>query len=161
MINRYHGIDVERHIIKFTICYILVVSAIMFIFSKNYALSFIIGGCVNIFCFKLTVRTVDRVIGSKGLNARSALVKNNISKMSIYLLTLVISGISATKYNHLAVHLEIIPTAFAFLSVKIMIYFKYFIYDKIFKVKNFDDSLPKKKVVNYKEKEGVDNGKDY
>lgn len=161
MINRYHGPNVESYIIKFTTIYITIITIILFFISKSYALSFLIGGAVNILCFKMTVRTVDRVVDSKGRNAKSALVKNNVSKLSIYMLVLVLCGINYSKYKEYEIHLEIIPAAIAFLSVKIIIYFKYFVYDKVFKVKNFDDSLPQNKtVVNYKE-EGENDGENY
>lgn len=159
MINRFHGPDVEKYIIKFTIIYICIVTLILFFISKSYALSFLIGGAVNIFCFKTTIRTVDHIIQVNGLNARSALVKNNISKLTIYLLVLVLSGLSYKYHKDMEVHLEILPTAFGFLSVKFMIYFKYYIYDKIFKIKNYDDSLPRlTEVIDDKENEGDNDG---
>lgn len=150
----YHHAHTENIIIKYTAIYIVFI-ALMFLLliSKSAALSFLIGGVVNIICFIMCVRTTDRIVMTNGVNAKRMLVSSNITRMSIYLVVLFVCGVSSVKHQHMPVHLEILPTAFAFLSVKIIIYFKYFIFDKIFKVKNFDDSLPPNKVVvEYKEK---------
>ena len=157
----YHHANTENIIIKYTVIYIVFVSILfLLIFSKNAALSFFIGGIVNIICFIINVRTVDKIVYTNAVNAKKQLISSNMTRLGIYLLVLVVCGLSYSKHQNMEVHLEILPTAFAFLSVKIVIYFKYFIFDKVFKVKNFDDSLPPNTVVEYKE-EGVKDECDY
>jgi len=138
----YHNKKIEEYIIPFAYSFTAIVCLILLIFvSKSSAISYLIGSITNILCFKLTVKTVDNVIGNKVLSARKAYAVNNCIKMGIYLVVLVVAGFSQKYHFDREVHLQIIPTAIAFFQVKIVIYFKYFIFDKIFKVKNFDDSL--------------------
>lgn len=156
----YHNRNIEYYIIKYTLVYVLVVTLLLlFLVSKSWALSFLLGGVVNIFCFKKTVKSVDRVIGNNGMNARRTLVSSNITKLSIYTIALLLAGLSYKYHSDYPVHLEIIPMAIAFLSVKLVIYFKQFVLDKIFDIKELEDQFPIKKVHNNK-KEGVENGKD-
>ena len=93
------------------------------------------------------------------MNARRTLVSSNITKLSIYTIALLLAGLSYKYHSDYPVHLEIIPMAIAFLSVKLVIYFKQFVLDKIFDIKELEDQFPIKKVHNNK-KEGVENGKD-
>ena len=134
MKERYHG-KIEDHIIPYVIGLTVIVCLILIFISKSYAISFLIGTAVNILCFKMTIRTVDKIIWNQSISASKYYIINNISKMSIYLVVLIIAGLS-TKFNgHKEIHLEIIPVAIGFFSVKFMIYFKYFVIDKIFKIK--------------------------
>ena len=153
---RYHYGRIEDYIIPYVIYLTLFVSAILFIFvSKSYAVSYIIGAITNIICFKLTIKTVDKIINNAYISASKNYVVNNLSKMGIYLIVLLIAGLSSKYHSNYEVHLEIIPVAIAFFSVKFMIYFKYFVIDKIFKVTNFDDSL-KGPIFPLKEEKGED-----
>lgn len=141
MKERYHHGKIEEYVIPYTIGLTILVCIILMFISKTYAISFLIGSATSILCFKMTIKTVDKIIWNPYLGAKKAYIINNISKLSIYLIVLVIAGLS-TKFNgDKQIHLEIIPVAIGFFSIKFMIYFKYFVVDKIFKIKNYDDSL--------------------
>ena len=156
----YHNRNIEYYIIKYTLVYVLFITLLLlFVVNKSWALSFLLGGIVNIFCFKKTVKAVDRVIGNNGYNARRILVSSNVTKLSIYTICLILAGLSYKYHNDYPIHLEIIPMAIAFLSVKLVIYFKQFVLDRIFDIKELEDQFPIKKG-RYKKEEGVENGKD-
>ena len=140
MKQRFHG-RIEEHIIPYVIGLTIIVCTVLVFISKAYAISFLIGTATNILCFKLTIKAVDKIIWNPHVSAQKAYIINNMSKMSIYLIVLVIAGLSSKFNANKEIHLEIIPVAIGFFSVKFMIYFKYFIIDKIFKIKNYDDSL--------------------
>ncbi len=157
MKQRYHYGRIEDYIIPYVIYLTVVVCILLIIFiSKSYAISFLIGTAVNILCFKMTIKTVDKLINNKYLSATKSYVINNISKLTIYLIVLLLAGFSSKYHGDQEVHLEIIPVAIGFFSVKFMIYFKYFILDRLFKIKNFDDSL-KGPIFPLKENEEGDN----
>ena len=142
MKQRYHYGRIEDYIIPYVIILTAIVCTIFLIFvSKSYAISYLIGAATNILCFKMTIKTVDKLIMNSHISATRFYVINNLSKMAIYLIVLVAAGLSSKFHGEYEVHLEIIPVAIAFFSVKFMIYFKYFVIDKIFNIKNFDDSL--------------------
>ena len=150
----YHYGRIEDYIIPYVIYLTIFVSAILLIFvSKSYALSYIVGAITNIMCFKMTIKTVDRLINNSHLSATKNYVINNVSKMGIYLIVLVVAGLSSKFHGSSEIHLEIIPVAVAFFSVKFMIYFKYFVIDKVFNIKNYDDSL-KGPIFPLKDEEG-------
>jgi len=138
----YHNKKIEDYIIPFAFVATFIVCLILLLFvSKSSAMSYLIGAITNILCFKLTIKTVDNVISNKVVSVRKAYAVNNTVKMGIYLMVLLVAGFSQKYHFNREVHLEIIPVAIAFFQIKFVIYFKYFIFDKIFNVKNFDDSL--------------------
>ena len=128
--------NVERHIILYVWIYGLLVTAILFFASGMkpvLPISFALGTATSLLCFTITIRAVDRIIEYDTEHARSILVRANIEKYFLYLVVLVVAGLSYKFQQEKTVHLDIIATACGFFSVRLMIYFKEFVIDKIFK----------------------------
>ena len=150
----YHNKKIEEYIIPFSFIATTIVCIVLIIFvSKSACLSYLIGAITNVMCFKLTIKTVDNIISGKTALPRKAFAVNNCVKIGIYAIVLLVAALSQKFNSENEIHLEIIFVAVAFFQVKLVIYFKYFIFDKIFKVKNYDDSL-KGRIFPLENKEG-------
>ena len=128
--------NVERHIIGYVWIYaIIVIIVLFFVSGMQFVLpiSFALGTATSLLCFTITIRAVDRIIDCDTEHARGILIKANIEKYLLYLVVLVVAGLSYKFQPDKKIHLDIIATACGFLSVKLMIYFKEFVIDKIFK----------------------------
>ena len=136
---------IERSIILYVWIYALIVCvSLFFIFHFDYIMpiSFLLGTATSLLCFTMTIKTVDKVIKYDDERKKSAFVKNNIYKYLVYLAVLGVAGFS--HYRHTQDperlrYLNVFAVAAGFFSVKIMIYFKIFIIDKIFKKKAQED----------------------
>lgn len=141
--------NVERTIILYVWIYAAVVALVLLLITFKWVLplSFLLGVATNLLCFSMTVRTVDKIFKYDETDKKRELIKNNISKYLIYFVILALAGVSYYFHKDKPLHLDVIATACGFFSVKIMIYFKYFIYEPLF--------LKKKKVSSQEEvKEG-------
>lgn len=128
--------QVERHIIGYVWIYAIIVIIILFFASGMkpvLPISFALGVATNLLCFTITIRAVDRIIEYDTEHARGILIRANIEKYLLYLVVLVVAGLSYKFQQDKKIHLDIIATACGFLSVRLMIYFKEFVIDKIFK----------------------------
>lgn len=128
--------NVERYIIGYVWIYCIIVCLILFFASGMKPIlpfSFALGTCTSLLCFTITIRAVDRIIEYDTEHARGIMIRANIEKYFLYLVILVVAGLSYKFQQDKKIHLDIIATASGFLSVKIMIYFKEFVIDKIFK----------------------------
>lgn len=128
--------NVERHIIGYVWIYAIIVIIVLFFASGMQfvlPISFALGTATSLLCFTITIRAVDRIIDCDTEHARGILIKANIEKYLLYLVVLVVAGLSYKFQPDKKIHLDIIATACGFLSVKLMIYFKEFVIDKIFK----------------------------
>ncbi len=138
----YHNKKIEDYIIPFAMILTIVISLAFLIFiSKSWALSYVIGSITNIICFKLTIRAVDRILDSKTRSPKKTYIINNCVKLGVYLIVLLIATFSNKYHGDQEIHLEIIPVVISLFQIRLVIYFKYFIFDKIFNVQNFDDSI--------------------
>ena len=128
--------NVERHIIGYVWIYAIIVSLVLFFASGMklvLPISFALGTATSLLCFTITIRAVDRIIDYDTEHARGILIKANIEKYLLYLVVLVVAGLSYKFQPDKKIHLDIIATACGFFSVRLMIYFKEFVIDKIFK----------------------------
>ena len=136
---------IERSIILYVWIYALIVCvSLFFIFHFDYIMpiSFLLGTATSLLCFTMTIKTVDKVIKYDDERKKSAFVKNNIYKYLVYLAVLGVAGFSYyrhTQDTERLRYLNVFAVAAGFFSVKIMIYFKIFIIDKIFKKKAQED----------------------
>ena len=136
---------IERSIILYVWIYALIVCvSLFFIFHFDYIMpiSFLLGTATSLLCFTMTIKTVDKVIKYDDERKKSAFVKNNIYKYLVYLAVLGVAGFSYyrhTQDTERLRYLNVFAVAAGFFSVKIMIYFKIFIIDKIFKKKVQED----------------------
>lgn len=132
---------IERSIILYVWIYAIIVSlSLFFIFHFDFyiPISFLLGTATSLLCFTMTIKTVDKVIKYEDERKKSAFVKNNTYKYLVYLVVLAVSGYSYymhTQNPDRARYINVFAVAGGFFSVKIMIYFKMFIIDKIFKKK--------------------------
>ena len=128
--------NVERHIIGYVWIYAIIVCIILFFASGMkpvLPISFALGTATSLLCFTITIRAVDRIIDYDTEHARGILIRANIEKYLLYLVVLVVAGLSYKFQPDKKIHLDIIATACGFFSVRLMIYFKEFVIDKIFK----------------------------
>ena len=128
--------NVERHIIGYVWIYAIIVILVLFFASGMkfvLPISFALGTATSLLCFTITIRAVDRIIEYDTEHARAILIRANIEKYLLYLVVLVVAGLSYKFQPDKKIHLDIIATACGFFSVKLMIYFKEFVIDKIFK----------------------------
>lgn len=128
--------NVERYIIGYVWIYGIIVSLILWIvdgFKFVLPISFLLGVFSSLLAFTMTVKSVDKLSKTKELNVRSELMKTNAKKMLIYAAVLLVAGYSYSKRDGETLYLNIFATFAGLLSVKIMIYIKEFIIDKIFK----------------------------
>ena len=128
--------NVERHIIGYVWIYAIIVCIILFFASGMkpvLPISFALGTATSLLCFTITIRAVDRIIDYDTEHARGILIRANIEKYLLYLVVLVVAGLSYKFQPEKKIHLDIIATACGFFSVRLMIYFKEFVIDKIFK----------------------------
>lgn len=128
--------NVERHIIGYVWIYAIIVCIILFFASGMkpvLPISFALGTATSLLCFTITIRAVDRIIEYDTEHARGILIRANIEKYLLYLVVLVVAGLSYKFQPDKKIHLDIIATACGFFSVRLMIYFKEFVIDKIFK----------------------------
>ena len=128
--------SVERYIIGYVWIYGLIIALILFIVDKFkfvLPISFLLGVFTNLLCFTMTIKCVDKLASVDGLDTRKELIKVNGKKMLIYAAVLLVAGWSYSKRDGETIHLNIFATFAGLLSVKLMIYFKEFVIDKIFK----------------------------
>ena len=128
--------SVERYIIGYVWIYGLFVALIMFLVDKFklvLPISFLLGVFTSLLCFTMTIRCVDKLASIEGLDTRKELMKANGKKMLIYAAVLLVAGWSYSKRDGETIYLNIFATFAGLLSVKLMIYFKEFVIDKIFK----------------------------
>ena len=128
--------NVERHIIGYVWIYAIIVILILFFASGMkpvLPISVALVTATSLLCFTITIRSVDRIIEYDTEHARGILIRANIEKYLLYLVVLVVAGLSYKFQQEKTVHLDIIATACGFFSVRLMIYFKEFVIDKIFK----------------------------
>ena len=136
---------IERTIIVYVWIYAIIVAlSLFFIFSFDFIIpiSFLLGTATSLLCFTMTIKTVDKVIKYDDERKKSAFVKNNIYKYLVYLAVLAVAGYSFYLHKNdpeKTRYLNVFAVAAGFFSVKIMIYFKIFIIDKIFKNKAKED----------------------
>lgn len=123
--------QIERSIIFYAWGYALVGTIILLIGSAIWnpdniwylPISFILGVCTNLMCFTLNVKVVDFVLNNNIKNAKPIMIGVNLVKLLMYAIVLAISV--------LVDNLEIFSCFFGMLSVKLMIYFKSLVVDKI------------------------------
>lgn len=128
--------NVERYIIGYVWIYGLVVALILFLadgFKFVLPISFLLGLFTNLLCFTMTVKCVDKMAAMKEVNPRAELMKLNAKKMLIYAAVLIVAGYSYSKRDGETLYLNVFATFAGLLSVKLIIYFKEFVIDKIFK----------------------------
>ena len=128
--------NVERYIIGYVWIYGLVVALILFLadgFKFVLPISFLLGLFTNLLCFTMTVKCVDKMAAMKEVNPRAELMKLNAKKMLIYAAVLIVAGYSYSKRDDETLYLNVFATFAGLLSVKLIIYFKEFVIDKIFK----------------------------
>lgn len=128
--------NVERYIISYVWIYGLLVALIMFLvdnFKLVLPISFLLGVFTNLLGFTMTIKCVDKLATGKELSVQKELMKTNAKKMLIYAAVLVVAGWSFSKRDGEVLYLNIFATFAGLLSVKLMIYFKEFVIDKIFK----------------------------
>lgn len=126
---------VERNIIGYVWVYAILVCIVMLIVDKGsfiLPVSFLLGTFTNLLCFTITIKSVDKIIYDEKLNVKSEYLKANIRKMVIYGVVLGLAAYSFWMHGDKALHLNFYATAAGFFSVKLMIYFKMLIIDKIF-----------------------------
>lgn len=134
--NNLENKNVERYIIGYVWIYGLVVALILFFvdhFKFVLPVSFLLGVFTNLLCFTMTVKCVDKMAAMKEVNPRAELMKLNAKKMLIYAVVLLVAGWNYPKRDGETMYLNIFATFAGLLSVKIVIYFKEFVIDKIFK----------------------------
>ena len=136
---------IEKIIIVYVWIYTLIVSlSLFFIFHFDYlmAISFALGSATSLLCFTMTVKTVDKALRYDDERKKSLFIKNNIYKYLVYLAVLAVAGYSYYLHKNdpdKTRYLNVFAVAGGFFSVRIMIYFKMLIVDKIFKNKTKDD----------------------
>ena len=136
---------IEKIIIVYVWIYTLIVSlSLFFIFHFDYlmAISFALGSATSLLCFTMTVRVVDKALKYDDERKKSLFIKNNIYKYLVYLAVLAVSGYSYYLHKNdpeKTRYLNVFAVAAGFFSVRIMIYFKMLIIDKIFKKKVAND----------------------
>ncbi len=127
---------IERGIIKYVYIYALIVALIIFFsfnFNIDYTVSFLLGVCTNLLCFTLTIKTIDKIVKYDDERKKSTLIKSNLRNYFVYLTILAVALVSQKYGDGNRIQLNIICTAIGFFSVKLMIYFKFLVVDKIFK----------------------------
>lgn len=126
--------NVERTIIVYVWIYaaIVAVALLLITFKWVLPLSFLLGVATNLLCFSMTIRTVDKIFKYEDEDKKRELIKNNIAKYLVYFVVLTLAGVSYYFSKDKPIHLDVIATACGFFSVKIMIYFKYFIFEPLF-----------------------------
>lgn len=137
--NRIKNKSEERFIIGYVWIYGLIVALILLFvdgFKIVLPVSFLLGVFTNLLGFTLTIKCVDKIQANKNLNPKAEFIKCNAKKMIIYALVLAIAGYSFSKRENETIYLNIFATFAGLFSVKMMIYFKEFIIDKIFKKKD-------------------------
>lgn len=135
---------IEKRIIFIVWIYCAIVCGVLAIISKNWIwpISFLLGTLTSLLTFNMTAKTVDKVIEHEYARNRSTFIRNNVLKYLVYIAVL---GVSAyTHYRHLhdesvTKYFNVFCVAAGLFSVKIMIYFKMLILDKIFKNKAKED----------------------
>lgn len=137
--NRIKNKSEERFIIGYVWIYGLIVALILLFvdgFKIVLPVSFLLGVFTNLLGFTLTIKCVDKIQENENLNPKAEFIKCNAKKMIIYALVLAIAGYSFSKRENETIYLNIFATFAGLFSVKMMIYFKEFIIDKIFKKKD-------------------------
>lgn len=137
--NRIKNKSEERFIIGYVWIYGLIVALILLFvdgFKIVLPVSFLLGVFTNLLGFTLTIKCVDKIQANENLNPKAEFIKCNAKKMIIYALVLAIAGYSFSKRENETIYLNIFATFAGLFSVKMMIYFKEFIIDKIFKKKD-------------------------
>lgn len=126
--------NVERTIIFYVWIYAIFVAVVLFLITFKWVLplSFLLGVATNLLCFSMTIRTIDKIFKYEEEDKKRELIKNNVAKYLIYFVVLALAGVSYYFNKDRAIHLDVIATACGFFSVKLMIYFKYFIYEPLF-----------------------------
>lgn len=126
--------NVERTIIFYVWIYAIFVAMVLFLITFKWVLplSFLLGVATNLLCFSMTIRTIDKIFKYEEEDKKRELIKNNVAKYLIYFVVLALAGVSYYFNKDRAIHLDVIATACGFFSVKLMIYFKYFIYEPLF-----------------------------
>lgn len=140
---------IERSITLIVWIYGIIVCGILALISLNWIwpISFFLGFVTSLMTFNMTVRTVDRVINDENARKQSTFVRNNLLKYLVYIVVLGIA--SYTHYQHLhdetvTKYFNVFCVAGGLFSVKLMIYFKMFVLDKIFKKKAKEDYASEK-----------------
>ena len=135
---------VEKSIIFIVWIYCAIVCLVLALINKSWIwpISFLLGTVTSLLAFNMTVKTVDRVIDSGSSKVRGSFIRNNILKYLVYVVVLGIA--SYTHYRHMhdetvTKYFNVFCVAAGLFSVKIMIYFKIFVLDKIFKKKAKQD----------------------
>ncbi|MDD3348831.1 MAG: hypothetical protein RBR48_01570 [Bacilli bacterium] len=126
--------NVERTIIFYVWIYAIFVAVVLFLITFKWVLplSFLLGVATNLLCFSMTIRTIDKIFKYEEEDKKRELIKNNVAKYLIYFVVLALAGVSYYFNKDRVIHLDVIATACGFFSVKLMIYFKYFIYEPLF-----------------------------
>ncbi|MDD2492969.1 MAG: hypothetical protein PHY83_03410 [Bacilli bacterium] len=134
--------NVERTIIFYVWIYAIFVAVVLFLITFKWVLplSFLLGVATNLLCFSMTIRTIDKIFKYEEEDKKRELIKNNVAKYLIYFVVLALAGVSYYFNKDRVIHLDVIATACGFFSVKLMIYFKYFIYEPLFMKKKKTES---------------------
>lgn len=121
---------IERGIILYVWVYALIVSLILFIIEKKYPVLFLLGVAANLFCFTVTIKTIDRAIKVNGKKSKTMLFFNGLLKIILYGIVLAYVAYKA-KQDGRSILVDVILTAVGMMSVKIMIIFKHLVIDKV------------------------------
>lgn len=117
---------IERQLIPIVWLFAIIVSAIIVIIMRewSYVIAFILGVATNLLAFTATIKQVDALLQNKLEKPKTVFVIMNLLKTALFALILIIVAIN---YDYVHVFF----TFFGLLSLKIVIYVKILIIDKM------------------------------
>lgn len=117
---------IERQLIPIVWLFAIIVSALIVIIMGDwsYVIAFILGVATNLLAFTATIKQVDALLQNKLEKPKTVFVIMNLLKTALFALILVIV---AMNYDYIHVFF----TFFGLLSLKIIIYIKILIVDKL------------------------------
>lgn len=117
---------IERQLIPIVWVFAIIVSAIIVIIMRewSYVIAFILGVATNLLAFTATIKQVDALLQNKLEKPKTVFVIMNLLKTALFALILIIVAIN---YDYVHVFF----TFFGLLSLKIVIYVKILIIDKM------------------------------
>lgn len=119
---------IERQLIPIVWVYAIAVSVILVLITGtwSYVIAFVLGVATNLLAFTATIKQVDALLNKKLARPKTTFVVLNLLKTILFIIIMVIVAMS---YDYIHVFF----TFFGLLSLKIVIYSKLLIIDKIFK----------------------------
>lgn len=119
---------IERQLIPIVWVYAIAVSVILVLITGtwSYVIAFVLGVSTNLLAFTATIKQVDALLNKKLARPKTTFVVLNLLKTILFIIIMVIVAMS---YDYIHVFF----TFFGLLSLKIVIYSKLLIIDKIFK----------------------------